>query len=109
MSILITDDKDIEGKDTEVQTIDTVEEDKTLYGYPEQTIAKIDYTVDPPKIIFKDSWEDGLQTAIITDRTEEQDDEEETEGILLVESDEDTTESILVHEEDDVEDSIIIG
>lgn len=109
MGFLITDDKDIEGKDTEVQTIDTVEEESTVYGYPEQTIAKIDHTVDPPKIIFKDSWEDGLQTAIITDGTEEQDDEEETEGILLVESDEDATASILVDEEGDVEDSFLIG
>ena len=109
MSFLITDDKDIEGKDTEVLTIDTVEKESTVYGYPEHTIAKIDHTVDPPKIIFKDSWEDGLQVAIITDGTEEQDDEEETEGTLLVESNEDTTESILVDEEGDVEDSFIIG
>jgi len=109
MGILITDDKDIEGSDIEVQSIDTVEEDKTLYGYPEETIARIDHSVEPPKIIFKGSWEEDLETAIITDGMKEQDDEEDDEGTLLVESNEDTTESILVDEEGDVEDSIIVG
>jgi len=105
MGILVTEDTNIEDKDTDVQSVSGVEKEKTLYGYPEQTIARIDHTVEPPMIIFKDAWNDGLQTAIITDGTEEQDDE----GTLLVESDEDTTESILIDDKDDVEESIIIG